>query len=206
MTIAVEEVGAFVKSADGLLVNLGTFDAERRAANAAAIDAASEQGIPWVLDPVFIDRSEPRAAYARELVGRGPKAIRLNEAEFAALTGVAPNAAALATYAGGNHAVVALTGKTDLVSDGEHAVKIDNGHPLMTQVSALGCAASALVAACLAVERDALNASAAALLIIGIAGEAAAKHARGPGSFAVDILDVLNVIDRNAIIASAKVG
>ena len=30
MTLAAEEIGGFVASADALLVNLGTFDAERR--------------------------------------------------------------------------------------------------------------------------------------------------------------------------------
>ena len=56
MTIAPAEIGAFVARADGLLVNLGTFDTERRAAVDVAIEAAGER-VPWVLDPVFIDRA-----------------------------------------------------------------------------------------------------------------------------------------------------
>ncbi len=68
--------------ADALLVNLGTFDAERRDATAAALEVAAERRVPWVLDPVFIDRSEPRAAYAKSLVAQKPDAIRLNRAEF----------------------------------------------------------------------------------------------------------------------------
>src|SRR5881227_2629103 len=65
MTLAAQEIGAFVARADALLVNLGTFDAERRAATAAALEVAAERRIPWVLDPVFVDRSEPRAIYAK---------------------------------------------------------------------------------------------------------------------------------------------
>ena len=95
MTIAPEEVGDFVKRAGALLVNLGTFDAERRAAAAIAIDAANELSLPWVLDPVFVDRSAPRAAYAKELAARAPKAMRLNRAEFVALAGCEPEAGAL---------------------------------------------------------------------------------------------------------------
>src|SRR5271154_2230343 len=62
MTIAPEEVAAFVAGADALLVNLGTFDAERRAAIELALGALgqgdeAESGKPWVLDPVFIERS-----------------------------------------------------------------------------------------------------------------------------------------------------
>ena len=205
MTIAPEEVGDFVKRAGALLINLGTFDAGRRAASAIAIDTANELSLPWVLDPVFVDRSEPRAAYAKQLVTRAPKAMRLNRAEFLALAGIEPEGRALASYAREHAIVVGLTGATDLVADGKRLVAISNGHPLMARVSALGCAASALVAACLAVERDVWSATAAGLLLIGVAGEIAAQRARGPGSFAVEILDALYALDRDALVAHAKV-
>ncbi len=205
MTISSEEIGGFVKRASALLVNLGTFDAGRRAASAIAIAAAHELNLPWVLDPVFVDRSEPRAKYAKQLAALAPKAMRLNRAEFVVLSGTVPEGGALAGFAREHGAVVGLTGATDLVADGERLVAIANGHPLMSKVTALGCAASALVAACLAVERDAWCASAAALLIVGVAGELAAKRARGPGSFAVEILDALYALDRDMLVAHAKV-
>src|ERR1043165_7626816 len=78
MTLSADEIGAFVARADALLVNLGTFDAERRAATATAVGVAREEGVPWVLDPVFVDRAEPRAAYAKSLVAQNPNAVRLN--------------------------------------------------------------------------------------------------------------------------------
>ena len=205
MTIAPEEVGDFVSRSNALLVNLGTFDAMRRTAAEIAIEAANERSLPWVLDPVFVDRSEPRAVYAKELVARAPKAIRLNRAEFIALAGVESEAGALAAYAREQGTVIGLTGAIDLVADDARLAAIANGHPLMARVTALGCAASALAAACLAVERDAWCASAAALLVIGVAGELAAARARGPGSFAVEILDALYGLDRDTLIAHAKV-
>ena len=75
----------------------------------------------------------------------------------------------------------------------------------MAKVTAMGCAGSALVAACLAVEPDAFRATAAALLIIGVAGEMAAEKAAGPGSFAVAIIDALYNLDGPTLIARAKV-
>ena len=78
MTIAPKEVGAFAARADALLINLGTFDPERQKASLAAIGVANKAGIPWVLDPVFIDRSPPRAAFAKTLVAKKPRALRLN--------------------------------------------------------------------------------------------------------------------------------
>src|SRR5579875_938904 len=44
MTISAEEIGGFIAGADALLVNLGTFDAERRAATEIAVGAAVESG------------------------------------------------------------------------------------------------------------------------------------------------------------------
>jgi hydroxyethylthiazole kinase len=205
MTISPEEIGSFVASADALLINLGTFDAARREATDTAIEVAAEESLPWVLDPVLIDRSQPRAAYAAHLVTRGPRAVRLNRAEFVALAGSEPQAEALRRYALDAVTVIGLTGETDVVTDGARVAAIGNGHPLMARVTAMGCVASALVAACLAVEGDAWLATAAALLALGVAGEGAAVHARGPGSFAAEMLDALNGLYRKVLLARAKV-
>jgi hydroxyethylthiazole kinase len=75
----------------------------------------------------------------------------------------------------------------------------------MTRVTAMGCAGSALLGAALAVEPDAFRATGAALIMMGVAGEAAAERARGPGSFAVEILDALHRLDRATLITRAKV-
>jgi len=205
MTLSAEEIAPFVARAQTLLVNLGTFDRERREGTEIAVETASQDDIPWVLDPVFIDRSPPRAAFARELIARAPKVVRLNHAEFSALAGAAPTRDTLAAYARTNKITIGLSGETDLVSDGERHVAIANGHPLMAKVTAMGCAASALIAACLAVEPDAWRATASALLMIGVAGELAAGNAQGPGSFAVAIIDALHNLDGPTLIAHARV-
>ena len=88
---------------------------------------------------------------------------------------------------------------------GRASLRIANGHPLMARVTAMGCAESALVAAMLAVEPDALKAAGSALLVFGIAGDIAGESANGPGSFGVHILDALFNLDRAAIRARAKV-
>ena len=77
--------------------------------------------------------------------------------------------------------IVALTGKHDVVTDGERSATIANGDPLMSLVTAMGCAGSALVCAALAVETDAWLATSAALLALGVAGEVAAQSAPGSG-------------------------
>ncbi|MGH6683294.1 MAG: hydroxyethylthiazole kinase [Pseudolabrys sp.] len=205
MTLSAEEIAAFVSRSGALLVNLGTFDRERREATEIAVRTAARENVPWVLDPVFIDRSTARAAFARGLVAHGPSAIRLNHAEFSAISDKEPTREAIAAYAHAKKLTVGLSGETDLVSDGARTASIANGHPLMAKVTAMGCVASALVAACLSVEPDAWRATACALLIIGVAGEVAAAKAEGPGSFAAAILDALYTLNEATLSARAKV-
>jgi hydroxyethylthiazole kinase len=205
MTVSAEEVGSFVSSAQGLLVNLGTFDKERHEAITIAIEAARSNALPWVLDPVFVDRAPTRAAFARELIAQRPAVIRLNHAEFSTLAGGRPLPDAVAAYARTGQAVVGLSGESDLVSDGERTALIANGHPSMARVTAMGCAGSALVVACLAMEPNPFIATVAALLIINIAGELAAEKSAGPGSFAASIIDALYNLDGPTLIDRAKV-
>jgi hydroxyethylthiazole kinase len=204
MTMAPDEIADFVARADALLVNLGTLDPERRGAIDIAIATAGER-VPWILDPVFVDRSVSRAALGAALVARRPRAIRLNGAEFSALAGGPPSPHALTRYAAENATVVGLTGDRDIVADDTRITTIANGDLLMTRVTAMGCAASALVGAALAVETDAWNATAAALILIGIAGEVAAERAHGPGTFAAGILDALHGLDQATIVERARV-
>lgn len=206
MTVSSEEVAGFVKSADALLVNLGTMDAGRREACGVAVDAAVDSAIPWVVDPTFVDRSVHRAAFAQALVSMRPRAIRLNAPEFTALVGTEPSAETASRFAAATGVVVGLTGAVDLVANGASVVTIANGDPMMAKITTLGCATSALVAACHAVEPDALNATAAGILLVGIAGEAAAARSFGPGSLAVAIIDTLHALDRATIHTHAKVG
>ena len=205
MTLSAEEIGSFVSGAQALLVNLGTFDAERRQATAIALEAATRNKVPWVLDPVFIDRSGPRAAFARELIAHRPVVVRLNHAEFAALAEAVPSRDSTMSYARSKRIVVAVSGETDLITDGQQIASISNGHPLMSKVTAMGCAGSAVLAACLAVETDALRAAIAGLAIIGVAGELAAERSSGPGSFAVAFIDALHNLEPATLIARARV-
>jgi hydroxyethylthiazole kinase len=199
MTVAPEEIAEFVAHADALLINLGTFDRERRDAAGIAIKAATDAQRPWVLDPVLVDRSRPRAEFAKTLMAKTPSAVRLNGAEFAAIADADPAEDALERCALDQRCVIALTGATDIVTDGARTARIENGDPRMRQVTAMGCAGTALAAACLAVEADPWLATCAGLLAFAIAGERAAAQARGPGSLAVEILDALASLDRETL-------
>ena len=49
---------------------------------------------------------------------------------------------------------LAITGQSDLVTDGRRSVRIDSGHALMPYVTGTGCAATALIGAFHAVDKD----------------------------------------------------
>lgn len=201
VTMSRDEIAAFVASADALLVNLGTLDPAHREVMALAIATARDNGIPWVLDPVFIDRSPVRAAYARQIAEQGPTLVRGNAGEITAL-GEGDDADILALRLG---AVVAATGGTDRVTDGQRRVGIANGHPLMASVTGMGCAGAAVNAALLAIGEDPLAATASALLLLGVAGEIAAETAHGPGTFAPAYLDALYRLDASELSARARI-
>lgn len=210
MTIAADEIGAFVAGANALLVNLGTFDRERKAAIDVAVKTAADRQLPWLLDPVFVDRSPVRAQFGRALLAERPTVVRLNRAEFVALdahgpgAGEAADGTAIMRFAEANGTIAALTGNVDIVSDGHRRIAIANGDPLMALVTAMGCAGAAIICAALAVEGDPWLATLTALAAFGVAGELAAQRAEGPGSFAIAMIDALHRLDRATLRARIK--
>jgi|SRR5829696_1930441 len=204
LTISPDEITGFATRADALLVNLGTLDIERRASIPWGIATAKAQGKPWVLDPAFVDASPPRLELARLCLTGTPCAIRCNGVEFTALSGRVPSSEAVIGYAAELGATIALTGPIDWVSDGESFVAIENGHPLMTRVTAMGCAITAMIAAFAAIERDGFIAAGAALLVAGVAAEIAGESAAGPGSFEPAFLDALHRLDGAELRARAR--
>jgi hydroxyethylthiazole kinase len=61
----------------------------------------------------------------------------------------------------------------------------------MTRVTGMGCAATAIAAAFLAVNADPFEACVHAATVMGLAGEAAADRAEGPGAFKPAFMDAL---------------
>jgi len=200
MTLAPQEVAGFAASADALLVNLGTLDETRKAAIPLALEAARQAGRPVSVDPVFVDRSPLRCAFARDLLTCGPDLVRLNAAELDAL--FADRAAADELIARGT--VFAVTGAEDKIEGHGEDYRLLNGHPLMGRVTATGCAGGAVLAAFCAVEADKALAAACGLSVFNIAGELAAIRSGGPGTFVPELLDALYGLSRSDIEARLR--
>jgi hydroxyethylthiazole kinase len=219
MVHAVEEVEEFVALSQALVINIGTLSTPWIKAMDKAAVAANAHRIPWVLDPVGAGATALRTDTAADLARLHPACIRGNASEILVLAGATAEktkgvdstrssadaltpARQLALATG---AIVAVTGPIDYVTDGTQTIALANGHPLMAKVTGLGCTATALVGAALAVEPDRLAAVAAGLSCLAIAGEIAAEKSPGPGSLQLHLLDTLYQLDAATIRQRLKI-
>jgi len=186
MAIHVDEVAAMAEGAGAILINIGTINAESELAIPKLLEAARDRRKPLVFDPVFVELSPLRQHVARDVLRLQNLVVRGNATEMAAIAG---------DLAGAGGVTRVTTGRIDRIEGPGGSFSVAHGHPLMTKVTGVGCAAGALIAACCAVEPDPALASAAALTAYGIAGEIAAERSRGPGSFAVELIDALADLD-----------
>lgn len=186
MAVHVDEVAAMAQGAGAILINIGTINAESELAIPKLLEVARDRGKPLVFDPVFVELSPLRRHIAREVLRLPDLVVRGNAAEMAALA---------FDLAAARNATRVTTGKVDRIESAAASYAVAHGHPLMTRVTGIGCAAGALIAACCAVEADKAVAAAAALTAYGIAGEIAAGRCRGPGSFEVELIDAVAALD-----------
>ena len=206
MAHAVEEAGEMARLARALVINIGTLSPAWVDAMSVAAREAAAHGIPIVLDPVGCGATAYRTRTALALIDAArPAVIRGNASEIRALVGsaggtkgvdsvhapedVLDDAVALSRSLG---CVVSVSGATDIVVAGDRVARIHNGDPLMTRVTGMGCTASAVSGAFLAVAADAFDAAVQAMVTMGVAGELAAAGAAGPGSFQLRFLDALH--------------
>ncbi|MDF1747724.1 MAG: hydroxyethylthiazole kinase, partial [Alphaproteobacteria bacterium] len=80
-----DEIPDFLRTADGLMVNLGTPGTDRMLARRMAANSANKLGLPWVLDPVMVDRSDMRREEAIRMISLGPTVVRCNAGEASTL-------------------------------------------------------------------------------------------------------------------------
>lgn len=218
MAHAVEEVEEMVALAGAVVLNMGTLDESWIASMAATLDAARKHGKPVVFDPVGAGATRLRTQTARRLVeAGGVSVIRGNASEIAALAGtagrtkgvdsldesleVADAAAGLLPLCD----VVVISGEKDVVVARDRRCVLGNGCAMMTRVTGMGCTATVLVGAFLAVQPDPFLASAHAMAVMGIAGELARDISAGPGSLRMHFLDALYDLDKEKITSRLRV-
>lgn len=208
----------------GLNLNIGTLNQRTIPAMFAAGEIAAQLGHPIVLDPVGAGASTIRTQTALDLMRRLPlTAIRGNISEIKTLAvgsgstkGVDADAADavceenldasvafVRSFAACANCVVAVTGAMDLVSDGKRTFVIRNGKSQMSRITGTGCQLSGVMTAFLSANpQNALEAAAAAVCMMGLAGEigfAAMQPGQGNASYRTHILDAINCMTPKAL-------
>jgi hydroxyethylthiazole kinase len=220
MAHAHEEVAEMASAAGALVLNIGTLSEYWIEAMLLAGKAANRAGVPIVLDPVGAGATRLRTETAKRILEETETAVvRGNAAEVATLAGRRAEIRGVesigATDSGAELAqaaarelgcVAAVTGPVDHVSDGERTLAVSNGHELLGTVSGTGCMATAVTGCFLAVagERP-LEAATEALVTFGLAGEDAAREAKGPGTFHAGLYDALYNLDPESLDGRARV-
>jgi len=105
--------------------------------------------------------------------------------------------------------VIAVTGAIDIVSDSKKTYIIRNGHPMMGKISGTGCMLSSIIGAyCGANKDNIVDATAAAVCIIGLSGELAyekiLKNDEGTSMLRSHLIDFMSKIDDKILEEGAK--
>ena len=207
-----DEGECLVAAGGAVYVNMGTLLPVYEETLPRTAAAAHAAGKPWVLDPVGIGIGSLRTKLLRGFKPYKPAIVRGNASEIIALAGLwdlegdaselsrargvdttdtvaaARDAAvALARYTGG---AVAVSGESDLVTDGSTVAYSTGGSALMGKVTGFGCSLGG-VAAVYATQVDPFTAALAAVAHYNVAGTRAAAAADAPASFKVAFIDEL---------------
>jgi len=166
---------------------------------------------PWVLDPVAIGIGSLRTKLLQQFKEYKPAVIRGNASEILALAGLweldggtemsnvrgvdstdsvssaKAAAIALARYTGG---AVAVSGETDLITDGSVIVFSYGGSHFMEKITGAGCSLGGVIAVYATVASPFI-AALTGTAVYNLAGTRAEKKVDGPGSFQVQFLDEL---------------
>ena len=223
MAHALEEVEDMVEIAQALVLNIGTLETGWIRAMTLAKRRARLKGIPVILDPVGAGATSYRNSCIAELIAVDPpNIIRGNASEVMSVAGLSiatkgvdssassddaiGAAMALAQKTGG---VVCISGVIDHVMDGAgRHITLSNGSALMTKVTGVGCSATAIIGAFSAVQPDVFRATVGAMAYLGVAGEIAEQNTMatngGSGSYQVNLLDVVNLLDGAMFIKTLK--
>lgn len=213
-----EEAAEIAAIAGAVVVNLGTMSPDWAAAMRLATQRAQAEGRPWLLDPVAVGALGYRTRLAADLIEHGPAIIRGNASEIVALAGQASGGGKGVDSILGSEAaieaakslalrygtVVVVSGAIDYVTDGVRLAGVANGHPIMTRVTGMGCTASAICGAYLAVLDDPFMAALHGMAVMGVVGETAQSASAGPGSFQVVFLDALYALTGETLARQAR--
>lgn len=206
-----DEGEILAKAGGATYINVGTLFPVYEQTLPRTAKVLHEAGKPWVLDPVALGIGSLRTQLLRQFKEYKPTVIRGNASEILALAGLweldggtelsnvrgvdstdsvsAAKAAAvaLARWTGG---AVAVSGETDLVTDGSVIAFSHGGSHFMEKITGAGCSLGGVIAVYATIASPFI-AALTGTAVYNLAGARAEKKVDGPGSFQVQFLDEL---------------
>jgi len=229
----IDEVCDIVSIAQSEVINMGTLNARTITSMLAAGKKANELSKPIIFDPVGAGASALRNQTAHRLISEVKFAvIRGNLSEILFLAGLSATtkgvdvsdtdlqhsgtdtalqtAKSLALKLG---CVIAITGATDIISDGTRTVCIENGHKMLGSITGTGCMCTSLIGSAIGtdtingVPTDYLLKASAGVLFMGLAGELAYEKVGqlGSGSLHISLIDQIYNLNADIIQKRAKI-
>jgi len=221
MADAKEEVEEMAAIASSLVLNIGTLNPAQIESMLLAGKMANERKIPVILDPVGAGATRLRTESALRLLDELKiSVLKGNAGEIGILAGAEGKVrgvdshgltgdpiAIASDFAKDRSVTVAISGSTDIITDGKKVLLVDNGHPMMGSISGTGCMVASVIGAFTPVSKDSVSATAAAFAAFGIAGERAAawNGTRGPLSFKTALFDELAILSPDTLSSCAKI-
>lgn len=221
------EVEDITSICNGLVLNIGTLNERTIAAMIKAGKRANALGHPVILDPVGAGASVLRTDTVFQLLKevkftairgniseiktvalgtgttKGVDADVADEVNEQTLPDVLQFARTLARQTG---AVIIITGKQDLLTDGEQSCLISNGHAMMSRITGSGCMLTCLLGAYLAANPEAVfEACTAAVAAMGLAGELAYEPGCGTLTFRAGLVDAISTMTAEQLDGGARV-
>ena len=169
---------AAARSADAVMLDLGTLVSEWTDTVNPNVAGLREAGTPWVLDATPLGRESLRTDRVRALLGHRPTVVRASGPEVGGVNLDAQEGA----LALGDTELRVLSGGTE--------VAVLPGSEMLAQVPGVRAAVSALMAACAAMT-GAREAALAGAAWLALAAERAEGSSNGPASFRIALVDSL---------------
>ena len=219
-----EEVEEITAMANALCLNLGSITRDRLLAMGISATVARDQGIPVIIDLVGAACSTMRKNFLREFIDKiKPNVLKGNITEILSTCGidchssgveanrsqlidehnVGEYAKILGPWAKAHSAVLLVSGPIDFITDGDTSYMVHNGVPMLGNITGTGCMLNAMTAALLPGGKP-MMAALLATILLGIAGEKAARSSDGPGTFHMKLFDEVFNLGDGDIIAMGK--
>ena len=221
----IKEAADITKISSALVINIGTLNERTIESMIASGKKANELNIPIVFDPVGAGASEFRNETTKKILDEVKiSVLRGNMSEIKFISGLESStkgvdASESDINIGNNEGIkvasnlakslnctVAITGATDIISDGERVAVLENGTKILANVTGTGCMTTALVGAFCGAGDDYFIGAVSGIISMGIAGEIALEKAGqiGTGSFHIAIIDAISNLNSEIIENMAK--